>query len=343
LFSGFESHIAAVREAAVCVGVAPSRYAGCGPSIVLVKMDDMQMFDQTKSKRSATSPSHSCCIATLLSIIAILLSGIFASLCVLTYHVVPLLKASQPIVASIDPVAIKPYFVKAGAAVNGAALFFEEFSIEDLQLVPSSIPDLLLSISKTDLAPLAHNVTSATSSMVTGISGLLFGENQWQVADTFTQIANVMSFTSACSAKFVGWTPLRVPTLPRSPPTAPATGNTTTASDPWHGLPSMIFGKSPIDWLYDQTDPTRVKTLGEVCTKLKMQIGGLGVLNFQYEIYEFDYETGKIRERGVNTPISPESAQTFLNVMDQACTALTDAATSLGGTAASPKKFITSA
>jgi len=308
-----------------------------------VKMDDMQMFDQTKSKRSATSPSHSCCIATLLSIIAILLSGIFASLCILTYHVVPLLKASQPIVASIDPVAIKPYIVKAGVAVDGAAQFFEDFSIEDLQLVPSSIPDLLLSISKTDLAPLAYNVTSATSRMVTGISGLLFGENQWQVADTFTQIANVMSFTSACSSKFVGWTPLRVPTLPRSPPTAPATGNSTTASDPWHGLPSMIFGKSPVDWLYDQTDPTRVKTLGEVCTKLKMQIGGLGVLNFQYEVYEFDYETGKIRERGVNTPISPESAQTFLNVMDQACTALTDAATSLGGTAASPKKSITSA
>ena len=87
----------------------------------MVKMDDMQMFDQTKSKRSATSPSHSCCIATLLSIIAILLSGIFASLCVLTYHVVPLLKASQPIVASVDPVAIKPYIVKAGVAVDGAA------------------------------------------------------------------------------------------------------------------------------------------------------------------------------------------------------------------------------
>ena len=83
------------------------------------KSDDPQMLHHTKGR--ATKSSSGCVIPALLSIIAILLSGILAALCVLTYHVVPLLQASQPIVASIDPVAIKPYIVKAGRAVNGAA------------------------------------------------------------------------------------------------------------------------------------------------------------------------------------------------------------------------------
>ena len=201
--------------------------------------------------------------------------------------------------------------------------------------MPSNIPDLVLSVAETDLAPLARNVTSASAGMVSGIIGLLFTD--YSIGYTFTSMANVLSAVGAVSANLVSWTPPRVPPLPRSPVGFGSPSGNSTADDPWHGLPSMVFGKSPVAWLYDQTDPTRIKTLGDVCEQLQTKIAGQGVLSFRYPMYVYDEINGKIRNQGVNTPLSPETIQTFLRVMKLSCEVLSNAATMFKAPLAPPK------
>merc|ERR1711920_119166 len=107
------------------------------------------------------------------------------------------------------------------------------FAIEDLQLVPSDIPSLVRSLLETDLAPLAMNLTTIAEKTIASLKGMTIKPGEG--GESYADVATVMSLPQSVSSYLKQWEP-------------PVYTNN-VSGDPWRGLPSMIFGKSPIGWL----------------------------------------------------------------------------------------------
>lgn len=174
------------------------------------------------------------CLHVLLSLIAVLLAGIFVCLAGLVVTLVPALHAARPVMESIDIDAVKGNLSTVGAVLTKADDLLDDFSIEDLQIVPSDLAGLLLSFAATDVAPLAANITSVTTSMITAITNMDLKTG----GDTFAGVATYTSAVQSVATILKNWVPA-----------VDGQQNMTMAdpsADPWHGLPSMIFGKSPV-------------------------------------------------------------------------------------------------
>merc|ERR1712187_712045 len=107
-------------------------------------------------------------------------------------------------------------------------------------------------------------------------------------------LATAMSVSQSVSSYLKQWEP-------------PVCGADNVSGDPWHGLPSMIFGKSPVAWLKDQTDPAKISALGNTCLAFKTQLAGTGLLSAAFHTYRYNDETGAIDMEGVEPLIDPRS------------------------------------
>ena len=79
-----------------------------------------------------------------------------------------------------------------------------------------------------------------------------------------------------------------------------------------------------VDWLYDQANPTKVKSLGAMCEKISTQLRALDVLDFSYNPYHFDNVSEKLKQEGKVTPI--DDPLKWLGLVDQICGGLSAAA-----------------
>ena len=261
------------------------------------------------------------CIVALLSIIALLLAGILVAFAGIAWTVMPVLRTVHPIILTIDPEAIRPVAASAANIVLSVDQVLGNFSIEDLQLVPSNIPALLISAATINVGSFAWNVSRATSGIVSAIQSMTITERD-RTGDEFANIATFLSAASSLTYKLKDWKP----TSPAPPRVAPPASNANPESDPWHGLPSMIFGKSPVDWLYDQSNPDAIKAIGGACSAILEQFKISQVLAFSYEQYGYDWQTGKISPEQLYTPIPSSTSQTIVNTMAHICDGLGAAA-----------------
>lgn len=155
--------------------------------------------------------------------------------------------------------------------------------------------------------------------------------------DTFASVATLASQINSAATLLKQWgTPPHPPTC-NSPADGKraltlagsgddddgdSTPNGTTDDDPWHGLPSMIFGKSPVDWLYDQADPTKITELGHMCDWVRNQLLLTNVLEFSYLKYGYDPQLTTISPKSAEQPVTNEKAEQVLDIMKHVCDAL---------------------
>lgn len=79
-----------------------------------------------------------------------------------------------------------------------------------------------------------------------------------------------------------------------------------------------------VDWLYDQANPAKVKSLGARCEAISKQLRALDVLDFSYMKYYYYDVTEKLQPQGKVTPIVDPLK--WLDLLDQICGGLSAAA-----------------
>jgi len=91
----------------------------------------------------------------------------------------------------------------------------------------------------------------------------------------------------------------------------------------------MIFGKSPIDWLYDQADPTKITELGHMCDWVHQQLLLTNVLEFSYLKYGYDPKLTTISPTAAEQPLTNEKAEQILDITKHVCAALDQVKTNM--------------
>jgi hypothetical protein len=287
----------------------------------------------------------SACLYILLFLIAALLCGIFVCLLVLSISVLPLVQAVSSPEAHLSLSAAGRLAISASNVFGVLDGVTKNFTIEDLVLIPANLPGLATSMLTTDIAPIADDVSKISNTMVESIAGLTFGELD-QTGWDFASFASGASAVGSVAKILSDWIPATPPpsdsesllrrAASESLPSAPlsdafpsplgAPAPTDPSSDPWHGLPSMIFGKSPIDWIRDQMQPDNIETLGQVCRSAQKQFQQENVLGFSYTEYAYFEDLGTIKPTERHTPVDPDTSRQILDVWSNVCDAFIAAA-----------------